>query len=171
MRTSIFGKFSTATLLICSRFWRGLYCRFETGAHPREPVIDLLGLTACQTSSLEDHGRQLQKTIGYYTNKISGAKAVGAVVKALTPAPSSPLSAASISSRQNAPAPPSRSASQMMSINDTPFLGGASNNVSNHSNVSNHNNVGNNSNDIDKVEKKFADLKTSIMEKCQPSST
>ena len=58
-----------------------------------------------------------------------------------------------------------------MSINDTPFLGGASNNVSNHSNVSNHNNVGNNSNDIDKVEKKFADLKTSIMEKCQPSST
>ena len=21
------------------RFWRGLYCRFESGTHPREPVI------------------------------------------------------------------------------------------------------------------------------------
>lgn len=27
------------------KFWRGLYCRFETGAHPREPVIDLLTIT------------------------------------------------------------------------------------------------------------------------------
>jgi myotubularin-related protein 6/7/8 len=27
------------------RFWRGLYCRFETGAHPREPIIDLLTIT------------------------------------------------------------------------------------------------------------------------------
>ncbi len=27
------------------QFWRGLYCRFETGAHPREPVIDLLAIT------------------------------------------------------------------------------------------------------------------------------
>ena len=27
------------------KFWRGLYCRFETGAHPREPIIDLLTIT------------------------------------------------------------------------------------------------------------------------------
>ena len=27
------------------KFWRGLYCRFETGAHPREPIVDLLTIT------------------------------------------------------------------------------------------------------------------------------
>ena len=27
------------------KFWRGLYCRFENGAHPREPLIDLLTIT------------------------------------------------------------------------------------------------------------------------------
>ena len=27
------------------QFWRGLYCRFETGAHPREPIVDLLTIT------------------------------------------------------------------------------------------------------------------------------
>ena len=136
--------------------------RFEAGAHPREPIIDLLGLTACQTSSLEDHGRQLSKTINYYTQKISSAKAVGAVVKALSP---SIVSASSVvpTSRRDAPA-----ASQSMSINsvnsDTSFVnvggsanggGGGANNVS----------------DLDKVEKKLADLKTSIMDKVAPSST
>jgi myotubularin-related protein 6/7/8 len=137
------------------RFWRGLYCRFETGAHPREPVIDLLGLAACQTSSLEDHGRQLTKTIGYYTQKISNAKAVGAVVKALTPTNASPLTSAS--------ARPS----QMMSINST-------NNEASFSTTSLSSSLGGggaSNNDLEKVEKKFADLKTSIMEKCQPSST
>ena len=32
------------------KFWRGLYCRFETGAHPREPVIDLLTITQVRTN-------------------------------------------------------------------------------------------------------------------------
>ena len=27
------------------KFWRGLYCKFETGAHPREPIVDLLTIT------------------------------------------------------------------------------------------------------------------------------
>ena len=46
------------------RFWSGLYCQFETGAHPREAIHDLLSVTQNHTSSLEDHGRQLTKTIG-----------------------------------------------------------------------------------------------------------
>jgi len=55
-------------------FWRGLYCQFESGAHPREPLLDLLSITQNHTTSLEDHGRQLTKTIGYYTEKIGAAK-------------------------------------------------------------------------------------------------
>ena len=43
------------------RFWRGLYCRFEKGTHPREPVIDLLTLTQLHTASLEDHAKHLSK--------------------------------------------------------------------------------------------------------------
>jgi len=132
------------------RFWRGLYCRFETGAHPREPVIDLLGLTASQTSSLEDHGRQLTKTIGYYTQKISNAKAVGAMVKALTP--TTPVTG-QVSSRLS-----SNSSTAPMSFNSSAETYG----------VVTNRDAGN---DVDKVEKKFADLKTTIMEKCQPSST
>ena len=31
-------------------FWRGLYCRFEVGTQPREPVIDLLTLTQLHTA-------------------------------------------------------------------------------------------------------------------------
>jgi len=134
--------------------WIGpnILSRFESGAHPREPIIDLLGLTACQTSSLEDHGRQLSKTIGYYTQKISSAKAVGAVVKALSPNVISATSTSSTLRRDTQ----STASSQMVSINsDTSFVNvGASNNA-----------------DLDTVEKKFADLKTSLMEKVQPSST
>lgn len=78
------------------KFWRGLYCRFETGAHPREPIVDLLAITTVSsvssdsivkkpphfsqnhTSSLEDHGRQLSRTIQDVASKISGAgKATG----------------------------------------------------------------------------------------------
>jgi myotubularin-related protein 6/7/8 len=132
------------------RFWRGLYCRFETGAHPREPVIDLLGLTACQTSSLEDHGRQLTKTIGYYTQKISNAKAVGAMVKALTP--TAPVTGQVVGRFA------SSGAATPVSLNSTEETFGVVTNKE----------AGN---DVDKVEKKLADLKTSIMEKCQPSST
>ena len=148
------------------RFWRGLYCRFETGAHPREPVIDLLGLTACQTSSLEDHGRQLTKTIGYYTQKISNAKAVGAVVKALSPAVTtgSPVYAASGTYRQTAQ-PPRSTSSQMMSINSV------TNDTSLLSSPAVSGGAAKNGNDLEKVEKKFADLKTTLMDKCQPSST
>lgn len=43
------------------RFWRGMYCRFESGVHPREPLGDLLLATCDHSYSLEDHIRYLTK--------------------------------------------------------------------------------------------------------------
>ena len=51
-------------------------------------MIDLLALMQQQTSSLEDHGRQLTKTIGQMTQLIAGSKASGAVRKMLPTSPS-----------------------------------------------------------------------------------
>jgi len=64
-------------------FWRGLYCRFEVGTQPREPVIDLLTLTQLHTASLEDHAKHLSKRVDGLKNLISSAKASGAVKKFL----------------------------------------------------------------------------------------
>ena len=54
-------------------------------------MIDLLALMQQQTSSLEDHGRQLTKTIGQMTQLIAkstaGSKASGAVRKMLPTSP------------------------------------------------------------------------------------
>ena len=49
------------TIYLVDRFWRGLYCRFENGVHPRESLADLLIATRDHSSSLEDHIRLLQK--------------------------------------------------------------------------------------------------------------
>lgn len=65
------------------KFWRELYCRFERGSHPREPLLDLLAITQNHTTSLEDHGRQLTKTINYYTQKINVAKSASGVLKSM----------------------------------------------------------------------------------------
>ncbi|KAL1114919.1 hypothetical protein AAG570_007743 [Ranatra chinensis] len=43
------------------RFWRGMYCRFEGGVHPRENLGDLLLATVDHSNSLEDHFKFLQK--------------------------------------------------------------------------------------------------------------
>ncbi|XP_046665776.1 myotubularin-related protein 6 isoform X2 [Homalodisca vitripennis] len=45
------------------RFWRGMYCRFENGIHPRENVEELLLVCCDHSSSLEDHIRLLQKRV------------------------------------------------------------------------------------------------------------
>lgn len=45
------------------KFWRGMYCRFESGVHPREPLGDLLLATCDHSSSLEDHIKYLTKRI------------------------------------------------------------------------------------------------------------
>ncbi|KAF5300008.1 hypothetical protein FQR65_LT09264 [Abscondita terminalis] len=51
------------------RFWRGMYCRFESGVHPREPLGDLLLATCDHSHSLEDH-------IKYLTKKITSVKSL-----------------------------------------------------------------------------------------------
>ncbi|KAK4887660.1 hypothetical protein RN001_003931 [Aquatica leii] len=51
------------------RFWRGMYCRFESGVHPREPLGDLLLATCDHSNSLEDH-------IKYLTKKITSVKSL-----------------------------------------------------------------------------------------------
>ncbi|XP_017784444.1 PREDICTED: myotubularin-related protein 6 isoform X2 [Nicrophorus vespilloides] len=51
------------------KFWRGMYCGFESGVHPREPIGDILLDTCDHTSSLEDH-------IKYLTKRISSVKAL-----------------------------------------------------------------------------------------------
>uniref|UniRef100_A0A0P5Q1A2 phosphatidylinositol-3,5-bisphosphate 3-phosphatase n=1 Tax=Daphnia magna TaxID=35525 RepID=A0A0P5Q1A2_9CRUS len=44
-------------------FWRGLYCRFESGVHPRESIADVLLATRDHSTSLEMHIAHLQKRI------------------------------------------------------------------------------------------------------------
>ncbi|VVC24574.1 Protein-tyrosine phosphatase-like,Tyrosine specific protein phosphatases domain,PH domain- [Cinara cedri] len=53
------------------RFWRGMYCRFENGVHPREHVYDILLATSEQTKSLDDHVKFLQKRLSYFKRKIT----------------------------------------------------------------------------------------------------
>ncbi|KAK2184782.1 hypothetical protein NP493_253g03029 [Ridgeia piscesae] len=45
------------------RFWRGLYCRFDSGIHPRESVYDVVRALKDHTSSLQDHCQLLEKRI------------------------------------------------------------------------------------------------------------
>ncbi|KAG8233295.1 hypothetical protein J437_LFUL012230 [Ladona fulva] len=52
------------------KFWRGMYCRFESGVHPRESLVDLLLATSDHSSSLQDHIRFLQKRIGMLKEKL-----------------------------------------------------------------------------------------------------
>lgn len=53
------------------RFWRGMYCRFESGVHPREPLGDLLLATCDHSSSLEDHIKYLTKVNLVFNNYIN----------------------------------------------------------------------------------------------------
>lgn len=53
------------------KFWRGMYSRFESGIHPREPLGDLLLATKDQCTSLEDHVQFLTKRITNIKNLIS----------------------------------------------------------------------------------------------------
>lgn len=55
----------------CIRFWRGMYSRFESGVHPREPLDDLLLASQDHCTSLEDHVQHLTKRIASFKNLIS----------------------------------------------------------------------------------------------------
>lgn len=64
------------------RFWRGMYGRFESGIHPREPLNDILLASLDHTSSLEDHVQHLTKRIINFKNLItSSAKRLHDVTK------------------------------------------------------------------------------------------
>lgn len=53
------------------QFWRGMYSRFESGVHPREPICDLLLSSRDHSASLEDHVQYLTKHISNIKNLIS----------------------------------------------------------------------------------------------------
>lgn len=62
---------------LCSqnlRFWRGLYCRFESGVHPRENVEEIVLATANNSSSLEDHINFLQKKVNILKQIVSTSR-------------------------------------------------------------------------------------------------
>lgn len=43
------------------KFWCGMYCRFESGVHPRENIEDLMLTNKDHCKSLEDHVQHLTK--------------------------------------------------------------------------------------------------------------
>ncbi|XP_024082511.1 myotubularin-related protein 8 isoform X2 [Cimex lectularius] len=53
------------------RFWRGMYCRFESGVHPRESVSESLLVASNHSNSLEEHIKLLQKKINALTKLLS----------------------------------------------------------------------------------------------------
>ncbi|XP_055602796.1 myotubularin-related protein 8 isoform X2 [Uranotaenia lowii] len=55
----------------CIKFWRGMYGRFESGIHPREPVDELLIASKDHSTSLDDHVQLLTKRINSFKNMIS----------------------------------------------------------------------------------------------------
>lgn len=55
----------------CIKFWRGMYGRFESGIHPREPLDDLLIASKDHSTSLDDHVQLLTKRINSFKNMIS----------------------------------------------------------------------------------------------------
>lgn len=61
------------TPLPIHRFWRGMYGRFESGVHPREPLNDLLLASMDHTTSLEDHVHHLTKRIVNFKNLITNS--------------------------------------------------------------------------------------------------
>lgn len=59
--TSLNGKI--ADLAINSRFWSGMYNRFEKGLHPRQSVTDYLMAVKEETQQLEEELEVLQEVI------------------------------------------------------------------------------------------------------------
>ncbi|KAF4523092.1 hypothetical protein B566_EDAN003104 [Ephemera danica] len=47
-----------------------MYCRFESGVHPREPLGDMLLAICDHSSSVEDHIRLLLKRLTYLKQKL-----------------------------------------------------------------------------------------------------
>ncbi|CAL8081785.1 unnamed protein product [Orchesella dallaii] len=52
------------------KFWRELYCRWESGLHPRESLSDLMVAAKSHLNSLDDHIRLLHKRIKLSEQKL-----------------------------------------------------------------------------------------------------
>lgn len=57
------------------RFWRDMYCRFESGVHPREPLNDILLATMDHSTSMREHIKHLQQRIAQL-RKLTGTTRV-----------------------------------------------------------------------------------------------
>ncbi|KAG5889272.1 hypothetical protein JTB14_007034 [Gonioctena quinquepunctata] len=53
------------------KFWSGMYCRFESGIHPREPQADMLLATSDYVFSLDEHVKYLSKKLSTVKSLIS----------------------------------------------------------------------------------------------------
>lgn len=53
------------------KFWRAMYCRFESGIHPRENIIDIICMMKDHSESLDDHKKLVEKRIAVL-NKLLG---------------------------------------------------------------------------------------------------
>lgn len=53
------------------RFWREMYCRWESDVHPRENLTDLTIASRDHINSLDDHIRLLQKRIKILESKLN----------------------------------------------------------------------------------------------------
>ncbi|XP_041970088.1 myotubularin-related protein 8 isoform X2 [Aricia agestis] len=57
------------------RFWRGMYCRHESGVHPREALADLLPAAVDHATALALHVDYLARRIATFKSLLSGRKA------------------------------------------------------------------------------------------------
>ncbi|XP_047740293.1 myotubularin-related protein 6 isoform X2 [Hyalella azteca] len=70
-RSDILPTFLTPSLAPQAlQFWRGLYCRYWSGVHPREPLCDLLSATQDHSKALEAQAMFLSKRIGWLSDQL-----------------------------------------------------------------------------------------------------
>lgn len=77
IRSVITASFSFVISLsiFFTSFWRGLYCRFESGVHPRENITDIVAQLKEHTSSVDDHSRLVEK-VGFQNSSHLGINTV-----------------------------------------------------------------------------------------------
>ena len=122
------------------------------GAHPREPVADLLSITQSHTLSLEDHGRQLTRSLGHMKSKLASSDAMR---KLLGGAGAQPVDSSDLTNLKTGD-----DSSQPTTANEGEDERSDPKKV--------YDEVAEEAAE-DKLEKKFAELKTNLVEKCQSS--
>lgn len=117
-----------------------------------------MSITQNHTSSLEDHGRKLTTTIGQVTQMIANAKATGVVRRMMPTSPTK--SAAAAPASPNKPGTASAAAVVEATVAEEEMPATLKQSDYDLSDT-----------EFDKMERKFTDLKTSIVEKCQSSKS